>query len=184
MRFTRSCFFGLFALSVMMIPQAVAAYELGDTLADFTFNDLNGTPRTLYAHQGDAIVLNFFATWCPGCNVESASLENDIWQAYKNDGVTVIAMDMAESLAVVQNWYASQGLTYEVLMLPDYDYFYQFPKAGGLPHNVVIDTNMVLQYSEQGYDLPAITDVLNSILGFNPVAVTAESWSGIKVLFR
>jgi thiol-disulfide isomerase/thioredoxin len=169
---------------MLAVPAIAQDYELGDTVSDFSFNDLNGTPRTLYEHYGDAIVLNFFATWCPGCNVESASLENDIWQAYQNDGVTVIAMDMAESLAVVQNWYANQGLTYEVLMLPNYDYFYRFPAAGGLPHNVILDKNMVLQYSVQGYDLAGITDMLNSILGFNPVPTQQETWSGIKALYR
>jgi peroxiredoxin len=165
-------------------PVSVLGFELGETIPDFTFNDLDGNPRTLYEHYGDAIVLNFFATWCPGCNEESASLENDIWQAYRNDGITVIAMNMAESVAVVQNWYAAQGLTYEVLMMPNYDYFYQFPAAGGLPHNVVLDKNMVLQYSVQGYDLAGITDMLNSILGFNPVPTTAETWGGIKALYR
>ncbi len=40
-----------------------AQYAVGDTVSDFTLNNLNSTPVSLYNYTGDVILLNFFATW-------------------------------------------------------------------------------------------------------------------------
>lgn len=176
--------FVLLVVLAILGPAVVQGYELGDTVADFTFSDLNGTPRTLYEHHGDIIVLNFFTTWCVFCNREAPSLENDIWQPYRDYGVTVIGLNVRESLEVVQDWYADMGLTYEVLMLPNIFLPYRFPNHEGVPQNVVLDTDMVLRYSELGYDQLAIEDMLNSILGFDPFDSEQETWGRIKAMFR
>lgn len=163
---------------------AQATYQLGDTVADFVLNDLDGNPVHLNDYAGDVIVLNFFATWCPGCNLEAASLENDIHLAYQDDGVTVIAIDMLEQIAIVQDWVDSQGVTYQILHAPDWDLFSQFPVAGGLPYNAIIDSEMVLRYGQVLFDEEAIIATLNEILAFNPVASETDSFGQVKALFR
>jgi peroxiredoxin len=180
------CLLGLLLLSAVLggSGPAVAAYQLGDTVADFTLDDLSGTPTNLSDFAGDIIVLNFFATWCPGCNVEAAILENNIHQAYREYGVTVIAIDMQEQLAIVQNWATSQGVTYKILLSPDWDIFSLFPQAGGLPYNAIIDRDMVLRYARILFDETAIVSTLNALLGFDPVADEARSFSQIKALYR
>lgn len=162
----------------------LAAYQLGDTVADFTLDDLTGTPVSLYDYFGGIIVLNFFATWCPGCNVEAAILENNIHQVYQEHGVTVIAIDMQEQLAVVQNWAAGQGVTYKILMSPDWDIFSLFPQAGGLPYNAILDEDMVLRYARILFDEEAIVSTLNALLGFDPVADEASAFGQVKALYR
>ncbi len=163
---------------------ALATYELGDTVNDFTLNDLAGTPVNLYDYAGQIIVINFFATWCPGCNIEAAILENDIHQVYRNEDVTVIAIDMEEQVAIVQNWVDSQGVTYQILMSPDWDIFALFPQAGGLPYNAIIDRDMVLRYARILFDEEAITSTLNMLLGFDPVADEVSSFGLVKTLYR
>lgn len=118
---------------------AFATYQLGDPVDDFTLSGLFGTPTSLSDFAGDIIVINFFATWCPGCNLEAATLENDIHLAYREFGVTVLAIDMQEQAAVVRGWAAARGITCHVLMSPDWDVFARFPRAGGLPYSAVID---------------------------------------------
>lgn len=168
----------------MASTPALATYELGDTVNDFTLNDLAGVPTNLYDFAGGIIVINFFATWCPGCNVEAAILENNIHLVYREYGVTVIAIDMQEQVATVQNWVDGQGVTYKILMSPDWDVFALFPQAGGLPYNAVIDDNMVLRYSKILFDEEAITTTLNNLLGFDPVADELGSFGQVKALYR
>jgi cytochrome oxidase Cu insertion factor (SCO1/SenC/PrrC family) len=42
---------------------AHASYAVGDTVTNFTLNDVHGNPISLYNYQGEVILLNFFTTW-------------------------------------------------------------------------------------------------------------------------
>ena len=171
------------ALCLGAAPARASNY-VGDTMADFTLLDVDGVPVSLYDFSGDIIVVNFFATWCPGCNDEAQSLEHDIWRAYRDDGVTVLAIDLQEQVAVVRPWIASQGVTYRVLMAPNWNVFARFPYAGGLPYNAIIDRDMVLRYGHVFYEREIILAMLDELLGRTPVRVEASSWGALQALFR
>ena len=171
-------------LVFLLAPSAGWAYELGDTPDNFTLPDLAGVDGSLFDHLGDIIVLNFFTTWCPGCNEEAAHLENDIWQVYGENNVTVIAVDIMELTPLVQGWAASQGVTYPILMAPDWTLFELFPAAAGLPYNAVLDRGMVIRYGSTGFDLDAITGMIGTIIDEGQVPVNEAAWGGVKALFR
>jgi peroxiredoxin len=40
-----------------------AQYAVGDTVTDFTLNDVNGNSVSLFQFKGKVVVLNFFASW-------------------------------------------------------------------------------------------------------------------------
>ncbi len=171
-------------LILWILPVVAGAYEVGDVPDDFTLPDLLGVDASLYDHLGDIIVLNFFTTWCPGCNEEAGHLENDIWQVYQNDNLTVIAVDIMELAPLVQGWAAAQGVTYPIWMAPDWTLFGLFPGAGALPYNAVLDRNLEIRYGSMGFDLIAITDMIEVVLAEDQVPVAAASWGGIKALYR
>lgn len=55
----------IIALCALMLALAAAgrseaAYQVGDSIADFTLNDAYGTPVSLYDSEGTVIVLNFW----------------------------------------------------------------------------------------------------------------------------
>lgn len=52
-----------FIFSFVSITISVAQYHIGDTVSDFTLNDVDGNSVSLYDYQGKVILLNFFATW-------------------------------------------------------------------------------------------------------------------------
>jgi peroxiredoxin len=178
--------FTIFILSAAFLALAgtAAGYEVGDTVEDFTLPHLTGGDVSLHDHLGEIIVLNFFTTWCPGCNEEAAHLENDIWQIYGDDDVTVIAVDIQELQPLVEGWAAAQGVTYSIWMAPDWTLFEQFPQAAGIPYNAVLDRNLVIRYASIGFDLSAITDMIETIIDEGQVPVTGESWGAIKALYH
>jgi cytochrome c biogenesis protein CcmG/thiol:disulfide interchange protein DsbE len=170
--------------ALLVLAGGAHGYEVGDTVEDFTLPDLEGIEVSLHDHVGEIIVLNFFTTWCPGCNEEAAHLEGDIWQVYADQGVTVIAVDIQEFPALVQGWAAAQGVTYAIWMAPDWSLFYQFPQSAGIPYNAVLDKNLVIRYASLGFDLNAITSMVEEIIDENQVPVAGSSWGGIKALFN
>ena len=104
--------FTVLILSAVFLALAgtAAGYEVGDTVEDFTLPPLTGGEVSLHDHLVEIILLNFFTTWCPGCNEEAGHLENDIWQVYGDQNVTVISVDIQEPVPLVQGWAAAHSI--------------------------------------------------------------------------
>lgn len=170
-------------LAVTAAPARASNY-VGDVMDDFTLPDLDGAPVSLYGFGDDIVVISFFATWCPPCNDEAPSLENEIWRTYAPYGVTLLAIDLLEPVTVVRNWINARGLTYPVVRAPDWDVFTRFPYAGGIPYNAIIDRNHVLRYGHAGYEREVMLQWLDELTGHAPVAATTPTWGAVKALFR
>jgi len=172
------------ALIVMFGATLASAYEVGDVVEDFTLTDLNSEIVSLSDQAGKVIVLNFFTTWCLGCNEEAVHLENDIWLGYADENVTVIAVDVQEQLSLVQGWALAMGVTYPIWMTPDWDLFQLFPGAVSLPYNAILDQNLTIRYAATGFDLLAITEQIDLLLEENPTPVTKSTIGEIKAFYR
>ncbi len=72
------------------------APEVGRLAPDFTLADLDGNQVSLSDFRGEAVFLNFWATWCPPCRAEMPEIEA-IYQEYKNKDVVVIGVDIKET---------------------------------------------------------------------------------------
>lgn len=171
-------------LPFLLTSPAAASNYVGDTMDDFTLLDVDGQPVSLHDYLGDIIVVNFFATWCPGCNEEAQSLEHEIWREYQADGVTVLAIDLLESANVVRAWAASQGVTYQIVLSPNWDVFTRFPYAGGVPYNAIIDRQMVLRYGRVGYHPDEIVQMLDELTGRSAVPVETSTWGAVRAQYR
>ncbi len=171
------------ALLFLLVPAAVGAYDIGDPVADIELTDLDGLPVALSDHAGEIIVLNFFTTWCPGCNEEAAVLENEIWQVYQEDGVTVIAIDIQESVGLVLGWSLANQITYHIWMAPDWSVLDPFTDSPALPYNTVIDRDQTLRYAQIGFDRDAIIAMVETIIDEGSTPVAGATWSGVKALF-
>lgn len=81
--------------------------------AGFESLDLNGTSQSIQQYRGKLVVLNFWATWCPPCKEEMPWME-DLWQEYKGQGLTVLALNMNESASGVRSFVKRYNLTFPV----------------------------------------------------------------------
>jgi DsbE subfamily thiol:disulfide oxidoreductase len=84
---------------------------VGSPAPDFTLNDLDGNPVSLRDLRGQVVFLNFWATWCPPCRAEMPEIES-IHQKYKDKGVTVIGIDIRETVAEVRNYTEAGGYSW------------------------------------------------------------------------
>jgi len=60
---------------------------------DFTLTSIDGEPLKLSDYQGKVVLVNFWATWCGPCVVETPSLVR-IYNKYKDRGFAVIGVAM------------------------------------------------------------------------------------------
>lgn len=63
---------------------------------DFTLTTFEGETITLSELQGQVVVINFWASWCPPCREEAAYLERT-WREYQDQGVMFIGVDYADT---------------------------------------------------------------------------------------
>lgn len=86
---------------------------------DFTLLSLDGSKVKLSDYRGKAVLLNFWATWCPPCKVEMPWFE-DLQKQYRNDGLVVLGVAMDDSEPATIAKFASQlGVNYQVLLGTD-----------------------------------------------------------------
>lgn len=173
----------LLALLLMGPGSARAAFEIGDPVDDFTLSDLAGGTASLSDFEGQVVLINFFATWCPPCNEEVPLLQN-MWEGYEEHGLIIWGIDLLEDPALVADWVAQMGLTYPIALAPDWSVFQLFPGAGGFPYNAVIDRNGVLRYGQYGINMQEITELVQELLLEDPVASQPATFSAVKALYR
>ncbi|WP_038059456.1 redoxin domain-containing protein [Thioalkalivibrio sp. ALJT] len=131
----------------------VAAEEssAGNQRIDFTLPDLAGDERQLSEWDGDLIVLNFWATWCPPCKKEMP-LFQDTFEAHRDDGFNIVAVAVDEHTAT-QHFVDDFGLEFPILIGQDEAVAVGRKygnRIGALPYTVLIDRDGTILDTHRG----------------------------------
>jgi len=89
--------------------------RVGDEAPDFELVDMNGTTHQLSDYKGQGVFLNFWGTWCKPCEREFPLMDKQ-YQVFKDQGVQILAVNIAESDFVVQRYIDQRDLTFPVLI--------------------------------------------------------------------
>jgi thiol-disulfide isomerase/thioredoxin len=84
----------------------------GRAAPSLVLSGLDGTPWSLAETTGDAVLLNFWATWCEPCRAEMPSLAA---LAQRTKGLRVIAVNYRESPDAIQRFVETTALTLPVV---------------------------------------------------------------------
>ncbi len=87
---------------------------IGKLRPDFALPDVGGKVHRASEWDGQVLVINFWATWCPPCVREMPAL-NELYLAHKDKGFAVIgiALDAADD---VEQFIDPMGIDYPVLV--------------------------------------------------------------------
>ncbi|MDQ0427625.1 peroxiredoxin [Planomicrobium stackebrandtii] len=95
--------------------EEVSLLEVGDKAPDFTLVDLEGNDHKLSDYEGQGVFLNFWGTWCKPCAKEMPAMDRQ-YEAFSNDGVQVLAINIAQSDFEVQSFADQYGLSFPVVI--------------------------------------------------------------------
>ena len=89
----------------------------GQPAPDFQLMDLDGKTVRLADLRGKAVLLNFWATWCPPCKIEMPWFV-DLQKQYGPQGLQIVgvAMDEGNAHDAVAKFARQMGLNYAVLL--------------------------------------------------------------------
>ncbi len=118
----------------------------GDVAPDFSLYDINGKSYNLKGVRGKkAVLLVFWATWCPYC-VEEIPQLNKIYQEYSKKGLEVWAVNISEKKDKVSKFAANRGIKYTVL-LDSRGKIAGLYQIRGIPANIILDKNGIVQHN-------------------------------------
>lgn len=96
-------------------PEIADAEPTRELAYDFTLETLDGDPVTLSDLQGDWVLVNFWATWCPPCVREMPYLQ----EIADTRDLHVLGINMGESEKLVQRFVEKHAIDFPILMGAD-----------------------------------------------------------------
>lgn len=156
-----------FALSKKLADASVSAVtslpEKESSAPDFTLGTLDGSTITLSDLEGQVILINFWATWCPPCRKEMPALQQ-INNQYQERGFTVLAVNLRQETAQVSPFVKDLGLTFPVLLDLDGQVARRY-RVRALPTTFLVDRSGVIRETIVGQLLHArVEDQVGSLL--------------------
>jgi len=93
------------------------APQKGFLAPDFTLETLDGETVTLSDLRGQAVLVNFWATWCPPCRAEMPAFQ-EAYQDYEDQGFVIVAVNatLQDNPADIAAFIAEYGLSFPVVL--------------------------------------------------------------------
>ena len=110
---------------------------------DFTLQTVEGESLSLSDLKGQAVVLNFWATWCPPCRAEMPELQA-AYEDLGEGGLVVLGVNQGEEPAVVQAYLDELGLTFPVVIDANFAVSDLY-SVNSIPSTFFIDRNGVIR---------------------------------------
>lgn len=123
---------------------------------DFRLRAFDGGPVALSDFRGQAVVLNFWASWCTPCRQEMPNLER-AWRDLRNRGVVVLGINVSDDYDDAAAFLKQLRITYPNVYDPEQTRLNQY-QVTGLPTTFFIDTQLRIRgrvaggyLGDQGY---------------------------------
>ncbi|MBT2691032.1 TlpA family protein disulfide reductase [Bacillus sp. ISL-47] len=92
--------------------------EKGNLAPDFDLTDMEGNQVKLSDFRGKAVLLNFWASWCPPCRAEMPHMEK-LYKKYKDDNFDIVAVNLTnteKNSGDAEKFVEELGLTFTIPM--------------------------------------------------------------------
>ncbi|MCR8843005.1 thiol-disulfide oxidoreductase ResA [Paenibacillus sp. SC116] len=86
---------------------------IGSKVPNIKLQQLNGDVQELNNLKGQAVVLNFWGTWCEPCTREMPAFQR-AHEEWKDKGVSIIAVNNGEDPITVNNYVNAMNITFPI----------------------------------------------------------------------
>jgi peroxiredoxin len=136
--------------------------RMGQMAPVFLVTTTDGKTFDSSSKRGGPVLVNFFATWCGPCLSEIPRLETEIWQKYKDRGLTVIVIGVGEQDQAVGEFRMTRGLSFPIAADPQNQVFASFATSF-IPRNYLIRNDGRIAYQSVGYTEASFTELEDAV---------------------
>jgi peroxiredoxin len=128
---------------------------------DFTIEDINGKTHKLSDYRGRNVMVVFWATWCPPCNLEVPHLI-DLRKTIAKDKLAILAISN-EGAKRLKSFVESKGINYTVASLGGKTLPEPFSNVSAIPTTFFISPDGKIKFASMGVmpvaDAKAVMDM-------------------------
>jgi len=128
---------------------AIPQIQTDQQAKDFTLTSIEGQTFPLSSLKGNVILLSFWASWCGPCLSEIPYMVR-LYHHFKNENFKIVLVNVEDEPAVAVNEFAPKlNITFENYYSAD-GKGPEVYQVSGIPHNVLIDKNFNVVFTEKG----------------------------------
>jgi cytochrome c biogenesis protein CcmG/thiol:disulfide interchange protein DsbE len=146
----------------------------GQPAPSFRLPSLSGGAVDLASFRGRFVLVNFWATWCPPCVEEMASIER-LHRSLGSEGLVVLGVSVDDDEEAPRRFVERSGLSFQVLRDPGGRVATEAYKTTGYPETFLVDRAGTLSKKVIGprdWAAPEVVEELRGLLrGLVPVQV-------------
>ena len=121
---------------------------VGRLAPELQLENLAGEQVRLSDLRGRPVMINFWAAWCGFCRIELPEMQ-EVYESYRDQGFTILAVDVQDERAEVQSFVEELGLTFPVLLDSRGEVSRSY-RIRGLPTSYFVDQDGVIIGRELG----------------------------------
>jgi cytochrome c biogenesis protein CcmG/thiol:disulfide interchange protein DsbE len=128
-------------------PADITAVKSRKAAPVLSLKDATGAAISLPDYKGKVVLLNFWATWCHGCQLEIPWFI-EYQDRYKDDGLIVIGVSMDDDWKTVKSYVEEKKVSYPIVL--GNAGFAKLYGLGSMPMSVLIDRDGRIADSHSG----------------------------------
>ena len=137
--------------------------KVGEMMPSFSIVSDNGTKINSAELKGKVVLINFFATWCPPCQKELASVQQTLWPKYKdNNKFVMLVIGREHSDKELATYNEKKGFTFTLYPDKSRAIFGAFAKSL-IPRSYLIGKDGKVIYAGKGYTDKEFAELLEKI---------------------
>ena len=129
--------------------EPVTGLRVGNRAPNFETTLLDGTPVSLEDFRGQTVLLNFWYTACPPCEIEMPEIQ-EAYETYADQGFVVLAINREELPENITPFANDLNLTFPILLDVEGDIQAQYD-IRGYPTTFVIDRDGIIRQWNPGF---------------------------------
>lgn len=110
--------------------------------------NIKGETQSLTDFNGQVLLVNNWATWCPPCKAEMPTLK-EYYETHAQEGFTIIAIEAGDGKEEVLQFAETLELSFPIWLDPEGASINAF-RNGSLPNSYVIDREGTVRYAWTG----------------------------------